>query len=82
MGSGKDNVQRKRKVHGAQERASRVEANRKKAKRKEAEKAAAAKRDAANQQQWAIGEKANSSKMVSGSLSSAQLLTGHQVGML
>jgi hypothetical protein len=83
MGSGKDNAQRKRKAHGPQEQKSREEAVRKKAAKLAATKAAAAKQDAANQQQQAIGKKGSTiQQLLSGTSSSAQLLTGHQVGML
>ena len=77
---GKDKVPRKRKSHGAGEGEAREEANRKRAKKKEAEKAGW---DAANQQQQAIGKKGSTiQQLLSRSLSSLQLLTWHQVGML
>jgi hypothetical protein len=83
MGSGKDQAKRKRKSHGAGEKASRQIATAKKAAKLAATKAAAAKQDAASQQKQTIGKKGSTiQQLLSGSVSSVQLLTGHQVGML
>ena len=83
MGRTKDQTKRKRKPHGAEEKASRALATAKKATKLAATKAAAAKQDAADQQHQAIGKKGSTiQQLLFGSLSSAQLLTGQQVGML
>ena len=80
MGSGKDRVQRKRKPHGAWEKASRAVATTKKATKLAATKAAAAKQDVADQRKAAIGKKGSTiQQLLAGSLSSAQLLSGQQV---
>ena len=78
-----DQTKRKRKSHSAQEKASRQTATAKTATKLAATKAAAAKQDAADQQHQAIGKKGSTiQQLLFGSLSSAQLLTGQQVGML
>ena len=83
MARTEDQTKRKRKSHNAQEKASRETAPSKKATKLAATKAAAAKQDAADQQHQAIGKKGSTiQQLLFGSLSSAQLLTGQQVGML
>lgn len=83
MARTEDQTKRKRKPHSAQEKKSRETATAKKATKLAATKAAAAKQDAADQQHQAIGKKGSTiQQLLFGSLSSAQLLTGQQVGML